>query len=100
PVARLLERLGLEQLAPDWAASAGDVRTAWGTCRRPDLMVAIAARAGVERRAVVRAAARVVELGLPVALREPVAARALEIAVRWSHDDVSREEVRAALSVT
>src|SRR5689334_15872286 len=99
-VARLLERLGLEELAPEWAASAGEVRTAWGACRRPDMLAAIAARAGVDRRTVVRAAAGVIELGLPVVLREPVAARALDFAVRWTHGTASREEVRAALSVT
>lgn len=79
---------GLRPFASDW-------RTLWDGCPRGDWLLGIAARLGVDHRALARAAIGCARTALEHAEGEE-AARVLEVAERWADGAASAEEVAAA----
>jgi len=81
----VLTLLDLDPSFCAWAADRDDLEAVWRECDRPDWLVALATRAGVERPVVVRAAGECVALAqseLGQAEHEAVA-----LARRWAEGD-------------
>ncbi|MEM1416746.1 MAG: hypothetical protein AAGH15_17745 [Myxococcota bacterium] len=75
----LLAALGAPDAFRAWAARRADLETVWASCPRVDWLLALALKAGVERRRVVAAALTCLELAPPRAGSD-----ALELARRWT----------------
>ena len=93
-----LVRLGACGEAVEWAKTQPSLKTAWNTCERGDWMLWLAARIGVDRRAIVLAACDCAELSAPHwRERDKLACVwALDSARRWARGEADAEEVRAA----
>ena len=80
-----------------WLATQIDPATAWETCKRPDWMIWLAARRGVDRKTIVRVACACARTSLRfVPEGEDRPRLAIETAERWCDDRATIEEVRAA----
>jgi len=91
-----LESEGAHHDIVQWAGSfAEDFERAWIECPRADWLLAIAARLGFERSALVRAAAactRTAHADLTTA--DPPTLRALELAESWARGEADAEQCR------
>ncbi len=83
--------------ARGWLDTQTDARAAWETCERPDWLIWYACRRNVERKVLVRIAcdcARTVLRFVPEGEERP--RLAIEAAERWTRDEATIDEVRAA----
>ena len=80
-----------------WLNTQTDPHVAWEMCERPDWMIWFARRRNVERKVLVRIAcdcARTVLRFVPEGEERP--RLAIEAAERWTRDEATIDEVRAA----
>jgi hypothetical protein len=97
-MAALLRSLGACSEGRDWLAGR-DLGTAWNECPRGDWLLWFAARIGVDRPTLARAAAKCAETALQyVPEGEDRPRLAIEAVLRWADDptDVNLEAVRVA----
>jgi len=96
-LAQWLESEGAHHDIVHWASGFGDdFDRAWNECPRADWLLAVAARLGVERRSLVRAAAACTRTAhADLATPDPTTLRALELAEGWARGDVAAEECRS-----
>jgi hypothetical protein len=102
-LSRWLETHGAHHDVVTWAAPFGDDwARAWTECPRGDWLLGLAARRGVDPRAVVRAACACARLALEYVPDDEARPRAaIEAAERWveGHDDDPAERLRAQRAV-
>ncbi len=99
---RWLQEQGAQNDFVEWARPyESDWERAWNACPRGDWLLALAARRGADRVALVRAACACAELALDyVPEDETRAHRALDLARRWlANDDDASERARACEDV-
>ncbi|MCC6873463.1 MAG: hypothetical protein IT378_04065 [Sandaracinaceae bacterium] len=86
---RWLEGAGAHHDVVEWARPyGGEWARAWAACPRGDCLLGIAAKRGVDRRAIVGAAAACARIALAqVPDDEPAPLHAIEIAERWSRGE-------------
>lgn len=95
----LLERLGACEKAVMWVGDR-DAATAWAECPRGDWMLWAAARAGVDRRLLVRAAAACARLVLHMVVPgEERPRKAIEAAEAWA-EEPTEDRRRAAAAAS
>lgn len=96
--ADVLGTLGAPAEMVGWAAEAElDIERVWEECPRGDWLIALAVRAGVERRAVVRATASCARLALARIPEDDKRARkALEAAEQWAESGLKASACWAA----
>lgn len=96
--AEILERLGMEPDLVQWARSQrAELPRLWAGCPRGDWLLGLAIGVGIDRRAVVRAAAdcvRMAQRALPP--EEHRAVRAIHEAERWVRGEATGPECMAA----
>ena len=83
--------------ARKWLATQADPATAWETCERPDWMLWLAARRGVDRKTMVRIACACARTSLrfvPDGETRPL--KAIEAAEAWCNDRATVQKVRSA----
>ena len=83
--------------AKQWASGYADADEAWAACQRGDWMLWYAARAGADRRLLVRAACACARLALPHT-SDPRVLAAIEVAESWARGEATRDQVRSAAS--
>ena len=98
PLAKWLEQQGAQNDIVDWARAFGeDWERAWHECPRGDWLLAMASRVGVERTALVLAAAACASSALdclPESEQRP--RNAVETAIRWARGEAEIDELRRA----
>ena len=83
--------------ARSWLTTQTDPHVAWETCERPDWMIWFARRRSVERRMLVRIACDCARTALRfVPEGEDRPRLAIETAERWTRNEATIDEVRAA----
>lgn len=91
-----LERMGADESLAEWAADKA-VAEIWGTCTQPAWMLWLGVKWGIDRRVMVRAAARCARTVLKyVPASEARPAAAIEMAERWAERRATYAEVAAA----
>ena len=97
-VLRVLSEYEAYEGLQEWAENHGGLlQDLWRDCERGDWMLWLAAKAGVDRRTVVKAAcacARTALVHVPAGEERP--RRALELAEAWTRGQAKRAAVRAA----